>query len=325
MAVYIVRVKQLLLLTFQLGSGAPPGLGEVSLPTPVSHGGALHQGDWSITEEDAKAHVPLAEAMIEYADHRNPTSDGTSTVGCAALASSTATSSAAPFLELDNPECLCTDPQVMTEGSFPTSGPCCSTTLTKESLPNSGLLGEQQQSTANPNYTQSAPTSSMPNHSVHVMSTERNFPAGRTLGQRIMQVSHKYNLLTMSCIMCIVVFMQAAGDNGGGSNRDPPSWGPEQEAAYPFREYSHDILLWIFQTNLQPHQQCAAIMGRLRGEARDLARQMSAEEIARGAVVEGRPVDSVTLLFHALKQRFAPLAEEARLAAPESVHELPKT
>lgn len=65
MAVYIVRVKQLILLTFQLGSGAPPGLGEVSLPTPVSHGGALRQGGW-LSEEDAKAHVPLAEAMIEY-------------------------------------------------------------------------------------------------------------------------------------------------------------------------------------------------------------------------------------------------------------------
>ena len=109
---YIVRVKQLILLTFQLGSGAPPGLGEVSLPTPVSHGGASkHQGGW-LSEEDAKAHVPLAEAMIEYckANHRNPTSDGTFTVGCAALATSTATSSAASFLELDNPECQCTDP-----------------------------------------------------------------------------------------------------------------------------------------------------------------------------------------------------------------------
>ena len=237
MAAYIVRVKQLLLIAFQIGSGAPPGLGEVSLPTPVSHGGALHQGDWSITEEDAKAHVPLAEAMIEYckANHRNPTSDGTFTVGCAALATSTATSSAAPFLELDNPECKCTDPQVMTEGSFPTSGPCCSTFLAKVSLPIPGLLGEQH-STAKVNYTQSAPMSSMPSHSVHVTSTERNSPAGRTLGQRFMQVSRKYNLFTMSFIMRIVIFTQAAGDNGGGSDRDPPSWGPEQEATYPFRE-----------------------------------------------------------------------------------------
>ena len=251
--------------------------------------------------------------MIEYADRRNPTIDGTTTGGTV-LATPIAESSAATYLESDNPECRCTAPQIMTEGSFPTSGSCCPTFLAKASLPILGLLGEQQ-STATVIHTQSAPTSSMPNPSVHVMSTESNSDVGRTLGQRIMMVSRRYNLFMMSSIMCIVIFMQAAGDNGGGSNRDPPSWGPEQESTYPFREYSHDILLWIFQTNLQPHQQCAAIMGRLRGEARDLARQMSAEEIARGAVVDGRPVDSVTLLFHALKQRFAPLAEEARLAA----------
>jgi len=105
MVSYLVRVNRLLLIAFQLGSGAPPGLGEVSLPTPVSHGGALHQGDWrQMMDKDAQAHVPLAEAMIEYADHRNPTSDGTTTVGSAALAPSTAASSSAPFLEFDNPD-----------------------------------------------------------------------------------------------------------------------------------------------------------------------------------------------------------------------------
>ena len=268
MVSYLVRVNRLLLIAFQFGSGAPPGLGEVSLPTPVSFGGALRQGGLADDAEDAQAHVPLAEAMIEYADHRNPTSDGMSTVGSAALAPSTAASSSAPFLEFDNPDAnadSCTAPQVMTEGSFPTSG--STSILAKVSLPIPGLLGEQH-STATAIHTQSAPTSSMPNPSVHVMSTESDSTAGltsgqqflqvshkpnvgRTLGQRIMDVSHRYNLFMMSSIMCIVIFMQAAGDNGGGSNRDPPAWGPEQESTYPFREYSHDILLWIFQTNLQ--------------------------------------------------------------------------
>ena len=297
MVSYLVRVNRLLLIAFRLGSGAPPGLGEVSLPTSVPYGGALRQGGSKEVAVDAQAHVPHAMAMIVKADHRNPTSDGMSTVGSAALAPSTAASSSAPFLEFDNPECKSTDSctvmvsQVMTEESFPTSG---LTTPAKESFPTPGLLGEQpKQSTATVIHPYSAPTWLMLNPSVHVMSTEsdstagytsgqqflqkRNSSVGRTLGQRIMAISRKYNFLMMSSIMCITTFMQAAGDNGGGSNRDPPSWGPEQESTYPFREYSHDILLWIFQTNLQPHQQCAAMMGRLRGEARDLARQMSAE------------------------------------------------
>ena len=149
-ALYIVRVKQLILLTFRLGSGAPPGLGEVSLPTLVPNGGALHQGGSESVTVDAQAHVPHAMAMIEYADHRDPTSDGLSTVGCANKATSTASSSAAPFLEFDNPDaefketgsCTAMVSQVVTEESFPTSGP---TILAKVSLPIPGLLGEQQQ------------------------------------------------------------------------------------------------------------------------------------------------------------------------------------
>ena len=59
MAAYLVRVNKLLLIAFQLGSGAPPGLGEVSLPTLVSHGGALHQGDLQLVTKVAEAHVLL--------------------------------------------------------------------------------------------------------------------------------------------------------------------------------------------------------------------------------------------------------------------------
>ena len=117
---YLVRVKQLILLTFRLGSGAPPGLGEVSLPTLGNQGGALHRGELGSTAvEVTQAHrVPLEDkALVGYADQRNPMDYGT-TVGGLALVTSAATSSVTQkLLEFDAsnyPEPSCTAPQVMT-------------------------------------------------------------------------------------------------------------------------------------------------------------------------------------------------------------------
>jgi len=42
---------------------------------------------------------------------------------------------------------------------------------------------------------------------------------------------------------------------------------------------------------------------------------MTPAEMMNGGVVNGAPVDAITLLFHGLQQRFAPLQEETRLAA----------
>ena len=87
------------------------------------------------------------------------------------------------------------------------------------------------------------------------------------------------------------------------------------EATYSFRHYSQDTLVWCITSDLQPHQQCAAIIQRLGGADRELARQMTPAEMINGGLVEGNPVDPVTLLFHGLHQRFAPLQEETRLSA----------
>ena len=97
--------------------------------------------------------------------------------------------------------------------------------------------------------------------------------------------------------------------------RVPPRWSPELEATYSFRNYAQDTLIWCITSDLQPHQQCAAIIQRLGGAARELSRQMTPAEMMNGGVVDGNPVDPVTLLFHGLQERFAPLTEETRLAA----------
>ncbi len=66
-------------------------------------------------------------------------------------------------------------------------------------------------------------------------------------------------------------------------------------------------------TDLQPHQQCAAIVMRLGGAAREMARLMTPQEMAYGGIRNGVAVDPVTYLLGSLHARFAALEEESRL------------
>ncbi len=109
---------------------------------------------------------------------------------------------------------------------------------------------------------------------------------------------------------------QVPGLTGHNFNyRIPPAWSPEQEQTYSFRAYMTDISLWIMLTDLQPHQQCAAIILRLGGAAREMARMMTPQEMAVGGMRNGVAVDPVTYLLGALHSRFAALEEESRLTS----------
>ena len=66
-------------------------------------------------------------------------------------------------------------------------------------------------------------------------------------------------------------------------------------------------------TDLQPHQQCAAIIMRLGGAAREMARMITPQEMAMGGLINGNAVDPVTYLLGSLYARFATLEEESRL------------
>ena len=76
-----------------------------------------------------------------------------------------------------------------------------------------------------------------------------------------------------------------------------------------------DIALWIMLTDLQPHQQCAAIIMRLAGSAREMGRMISPQEMMFGSVRNGITLDPVTYLLGALHARFAVLDEEARVTS----------
>ena len=77
----------------------------------------------------------------------------------------------------------------------------------------------------------------------------------------------------------------AVGNRSENSTyRIPPAWSPESEDHYSFRAYMTDITLWVMMTDLQPHQQCAAIVMRLGGSAREFARTITPQEIMFGGV-----------------------------------------
>ena len=97
--------------------------------------------------------------------------------------------------------------------------------------------------------------------------------------------------------------------------RIPPAWSPENESTYSFRAYMTDMSIWIMLTDLQPHQQCAAIVMRLGGAAREMARMISPQEMMHGGQVNGQNVGPVPFLLGALHRRFSALEEESRLTS----------
>ena len=99
------------------------------------------------------------------------------------------------------------------------------------------------------------------------------------------------------------------------THRVPPMWSPETETQYSFRSYMTDLSLWIMLTDLQPQQQASAIVMRLGGAARDMARLISPDELLHGGMHNGVMLGSVTFLIAQLHQRFAPLEEESRLTS----------
>ena len=119
-------------------------------------------------------------------------------------------------------------------------------------------------------------------------------------------------------LMSIYMYMMPGGNNNDRSNfnyRIPPTWSPENDHHYSFRAYMTDISLWIMLTDLLPHQQCAAIIMRLGGSAREMARMIRPQEMMQGGMLNGVQVDPVTHLLGALHAKFSALEEESRLSA----------
>ncbi len=76
-----------------------------------------------------------------------------------------------------------------------------------------------------------------------------------------------------------------------------------------------DISLWIMLTDLQPHQQSVAIVTRLGGSAREMARMIRPQEVVCGGVRSGQQLGRLSFMLAALQDRLATLDEESSLVA----------
>ena len=131
-------------------------------------------------------------------------------------------------------------------------------------------------------------------------------------------------LLIIPLLVGLMLPPRTGGGNAQGHNhvhqetshRTPPRWGPEMESRYSFKTYITDLQLWSMMTDLAPYQQVAAVILRLSGAAKDLARTLTPNEIMNGGISPtGVQLDPLSYLVVGLHSRFAPLGEETRLQA----------
>ncbi|CAE7455818.1 unnamed protein product [Symbiodinium natans] len=91
-----------------------------------------------------------------------------------------------------------------------------------------------------------------------------------------------------------------------GERTMPPVWDPSNQAQYPFRRWSHDVLVWSVATEGDPARKAALLCMSLRGSAQELVRTLPPAVLVQGGRVNGAAV---------LAERFSALGEEVRLSA----------
>ena len=97
--------------------------------------------------------------------------------------------------------------------------------------------------------------------------------------------------------------------------RMPPAWDPSNQAQYPFRRWSHDVMVWSVATEGDPARKAALLCMSLRGSAQELVRTLPPAVLVQGGLVNGAAVDPLSFIMHQLAERFAALGEEVRLTA----------
>ena len=127
-------------------------------------------------------------------------------------------------------------------------------------------------------------------------------------------------LIPAACIAFLWMMMPAGPAAGqpqltaGNFNyRIPPAWAPEQDHHYSFRACMTGLAMLIMITYLQSHHQCAAIIMRLGGAAREVSRTITPQ--VNGGVRNGVQLGPVAYLAGALQVRNAALEEESRLTS----------
>lgn len=120
------------------------------------------------------------------------------------------------------------------------------------------------------------------------------------------------------------------GGGRGGGRREPPGWSPENQNNYPYHVWVKDLMTWsLIVGDMEMSQQAAMVIMNLSGAAREIARQMTFEEITGGGMITDEQgvqaqADPLSYLLWHLAHRFAPLGEESRLQAMGELYNFSK-
>ena len=136
--------------------------------------------------------------------------------------------------------------------------------------------------------------------------------------QVVLRIEIVVMVLAMMGLCGTLAYMQAnaQAQGAGGFRRRPPAWSAENAHNYSFQTWMQDLLAWtLVCTDLDEPQQAGAIVLELSGEARNLVRNLSMQELQNGGLVNNQPVGPVSYLLSHLAMRFAPLGEETRMNA----------
>ena len=117
------------------------------------------------------------------------------------------------------------------------------------------------------------------------------------------------------------------------TNRIPPSWSPEKDRHYSFRQYQQYLLLWSASTDLAEERLGPTIAMRLSGSAKVIAREMDINTLQNGidVLIPGAPqvqdpqtgqwfpamehLSGTVWLLRQLRRRYAPLDQEVQIQA----------
>ena len=103
------------------------------------------------------------------------------------------------------------------------------------------------------------------------------------------------------------------------TSKKPPSRSPEQKD-YSFRDFTRDLILWEQATDLREGQKGPAVALQLRGEAREVVRDLDPRELSLGRVdAQGNPTHTgVEVIVEELQRRFGPLNQSRAIEVVEN-------
>ena len=113
---------------------------------------------------------------------------------------------------------------------------------------------------------------------------------------------------------------QAEANLGLANGRVPPTWSLERDKFYPLRTYIQDLELWSAATDLQIERMAPAVVLRLTGAARNIAREIPVELLRDGQDFinpDGNQArrSGMQVLVRVLQQRYRALPQEQQIFA----------